>query len=101
MTFLYIYGAVNMLALVGGLMVLYVNYYDFDDVFYIYPELWTALDEHEINLAGKVSLSTLISLVFAPAIIAYFAILGISIGIVFLGSWGFKLFCKIFKKKVD
>lgn len=98
MIFLGIYGAVNILALIIT-FVLAVDYDRDGEIFLIYPQLWKSLDRYEINLAGKVSAMTLISLVFAPAILVWLTLVGVAVGVCVLSALTFNLFCKIFRKR--
>lgn len=99
MTFLIIYAVLNALALV--FIFLFATEWDntAGEIFLIYPQMWEVLDDYEVNLAGKVSACTVISLVFAPAIILWYSLVGVAVGACILAALIFHLFCKIFKKR--
>lgn len=99
MIFLCIYAIFNVLAFLFTFVFAVERDNEAGEIFLIYPQMWEKLDDYEVNLAGKVSACTLISLAFAPAIIAWYALDGVAVGACILAALAFNLFCKIFKKR--
>ena len=99
MTFLVIGAVVNVLAF----LIIAVVAYEYDnaagEVYLFYPELFEVLDEYGVNLAGKISAATIMSIAFAPAITLWYLLLGVTIGGAIACAFLFDLFCKIFEKR--
>lgn len=102
MTFIVIYSIVNVIAFV----ILAIVAFEYDnaagEVYLFYPQLFEVLDDYEVNLAGKISAATIMSIVFAPAITLWYLFImltGIVMGGTILCAFLFDLFCKIFKKR--
>ena len=59
-----------------------------DDNLFVYPGLIERLRE-DLNISGTVIVTTLFSIFFAPALVGYFVLTGLLMGLI--------LFCELFK----
>lgn len=62
---------------------------------YPYPWIWETLDDEEINLAGKLIVCLLFTIIALPAYLLWL----VSLGILFLVYRIAKTFCRVFRKK--
>lgn len=62
---------------------------------FTYPWIWETLDDEEINLAGKLIVCFLFTIIALPAYLLWLVSLGI-LSIVYCIA---KTFCKVFRKK--
>lgn len=70
------------------------NSYGFKYAF-VYPWIWETLDDHDINILGKLIVCVLFSIIALPAYILSL----ITLGLTYLAFGIVKLFCLIFKKR--
>lgn len=99
MKFLTIYLVVNVVAFFVIMLTAYEYYNREGEVYLFYPQLFEVLDDYGVNLAGKISAATILSIAFAPAITLWYLLIGIAIGGTILFALLFELFCKIFAKR--
>lgn len=62
---------------------------------FTYPWIWETLDDYDINIAGKLIICTLFTILALPAYILWL----VTLGITWLAFGIAKLFCLIFKKR--
>lgn len=69
------------------------------DIILIYPMIVNLLEVRDINIFGKIVMCTLITIIFAPAIVIYFIVLLAVFLITFTIFFFMELFEKLFRRK--
>ena len=69
------------------------------EIILLYPAIVKLLDAKEINNAGKITMCTLISIIFAPFLLLYFTVVFTVTIIIFLSFCFMDLFELLFKKR--
>lgn len=69
------------------------------EIILLYPAIVKLLDAKGINIAGKITMCTLISIIFAPFLLLYFTVVFTVTIILFLSFCFMDLFDLLFKKR--